>query len=46
MNKRILFAAAMAVMAIAPPLQAEDKPLRQAQDRPNIIFIMADDLGN
>jgi arylsulfatase A-like enzyme len=41
----VAFAAAIALTPGASSLHAADKPLRQAQDRPNIIFIMADDLG-
>jgi arylsulfatase A-like enzyme len=39
------FAMAIALAACAIPLQAADKSLRRPQDKPNIIFIMADDLG-
>ena len=35
----------MAVWHLSMPLAAQDKSLRQAQDRPNVVIILADDLG-
>ena len=42
------FSALIVLLTLIPFLHstnATDRPLRQAQDRPNIIFILADDLG-
>ncbi len=40
-----LVGAMLAAPLFCSPLSAEEKPLRQAQGRPNIIVIMADDMG-
>ena len=44
MIKRILIAAVLILPMVGKTAEAEP-PLRQAQDRPNIVFILADDLG-
>ncbi len=41
----MLGACSAAIAANETLRDPQDKPLRKAQDRPNIIFIMADDLG-
>jgi len=50
MKKRITLAAGLALSSLAYatdalPTQQAKRPLRQAQDKPNIILIMADDMG-
>ena len=35
----------MAVWHLSMPLAAQNKSLRQAQERPNVVIILADDLG-
>ena len=35
----------MAVWHLSMPLAAQDKSLRRAQERPNVVIILADDLG-
>ncbi len=41
----ILMTCAILVLAIAPFVGAADKPVRPAQDKPNVIIILADDMG-
>jgi len=46
MMKKIAMAAALSLsLGAFTTTEAQNKPLRQAQDRPNVIVILADDLG-
>jgi arylsulfatase A-like enzyme len=41
----ILSISFFAILHLSVPSAAQDRPLRQAQDRPNVVIILADDLG-